>query len=286
MNLRPITICADDYAMAPGVSRAIRELAGAGRISATSCMAAARWWEAEGPAIRDAPIDLGLHFVLTDGPPVGPMPILAPNGRLPTFSTLLRAAWLGRLGAPAVVDELRAELHRQLDRFEAIVGRPPDHLDGHQHVHQLPSVRSVVLEIVSTRLAGRAWVRNTYEPATRALRRGIAVGKALVLARAAAPLRAGLRAHEIPTNDGFSGLYAFDAGPGYAVRCARFLADLPAGGLMMCHPGYVDDALVEADPVTEAREAELAVLASDALPAMLARAGVRVARLSQLRPSP
>ena len=286
MNLRPITICADDYAIAPGVSRAIRDLAGAGRISATSCMTATRWWEADGAAIRDAPIDLGLHLVLTDGPPLGPMPTLAPNGRLPSFPALLRAAWFGRLGAPAVVDELRDELHRQLDRFEAIVGRPPDHLDGHQHVHQLPGVRAVVLEVASARLRSRVWVRNTYEPATRALRRGIAIAKALVLARAAAPIRAELHAREIPTNQGFSGLYAFDDGPGYAARCARFLADLPAGGVMMCHPGYVDDALVEADPVTHAREAELAVLAGDALPELLTRAGVRVARLSQLRASP
>jgi predicted glycoside hydrolase/deacetylase ChbG (UPF0249 family) len=37
----------------------------------------------------------------------------------------------------------------------------------------------------------------------------------------------------------------------------------------MCHPGYVDDALVALDPAVESRAEELAYLRSDAFMALL-----------------
>ncbi len=37
-----------------------------------------------------------------------------------------------------------AELERQLERFAALVGRPPTHLDSHQHVHRSEPVRSIL----------------------------------------------------------------------------------------------------------------------------------------------
>ena len=35
-----------------------------------------------------------------------------------------------------------------------------------------------------------------------------------------------------------------------------FLAGLPEGGLVMCHPGFVDETLESLDPLTAQREAE------------------------------
>jgi predicted glycoside hydrolase/deacetylase ChbG (UPF0249 family) len=45
---------------------------------------------------------------------------------------------------------------------------------------------------------------------------------------------------------------------------------LPEGGLVMCHPGFVDQTLRSLDPLTTQREAEHAYLASDRFPALLA----------------
>jgi predicted glycoside hydrolase/deacetylase ChbG (UPF0249 family) len=39
--LRPIWLCADDYGIAPGVSKAIRDLVVRGRLNATSAMTVA-----------------------------------------------------------------------------------------------------------------------------------------------------------------------------------------------------------------------------------------------------
>ena len=48
----------------------------------------------------------------------------------------------------------------------------------------------------------------------------------------------------------------------------------------MCHPGYCDEELVGADPVTLSRERELSFLLSPAFMDMLDRIGARLARLS------
>jgi chitin disaccharide deacetylase len=51
---------------------------------------------------------------------------------------------------------------------------------------------------------------------------------------------------------------------------AQFLDGLPDGGLVMCHPGYVDETLESLDPLTTQREAEHAYLAGDRFEALLA----------------
>src|SRR5690606_28678950 len=63
-----LVVCADDYALTPGVSRAIRELIAARRISATSVMTVCPYWTEEGPALAAVAdeADVGLHLTLTD----------------------------------------------------------------------------------------------------------------------------------------------------------------------------------------------------------------------------
>ncbi|MFZ9502134.1 MAG: hypothetical protein ACO27F_11245 [Beijerinckiaceae bacterium] len=45
---------------------------------------------------------------------------------------------------------------------------------------------------------------------------------------------------------------------------------------MMCHPGRVDAALAQVDPVTATRPQELDFLLGDDFPLVLARAGARL----------
>ena len=57
----------------------------------------------------------------------------------------------------------------------------------------------------------------------------------------------------------------------------RFLAGLPDGGLIMCHPGFVDAELKRLDPLTTMREREFAFFNSDEFPRLLAEHGVALA---------
>jgi hypothetical protein len=52
---------------------------------------------------------------------------------------------------------------------------------------------------------------------------------------------------------------------------------MPDGGLVMCHPGFVDAPLKSLDPLTDLRERELDYLDSDAFPHDLARHRVALA---------
>ncbi|HIJ63596.1 MAG TPA: ChbG/HpnK family deacetylase, partial [Rhodospirillaceae bacterium] len=147
---RRLLICADDYAISPAVSAGIRELAQAGRLSATGVMSCMRHWPEEASSLRPLAerIAVGLHFTLTDQLPLGPMPVLAPAGRLPAIASVVTRGLFGALPAA----EIAGELERQLDAFERHFGGPPDFIDGHQHVHLFPGVWPLVLGLFGRRL--------------------------------------------------------------------------------------------------------------------------------------
>ncbi len=276
--LRPIVLCADDYAIAPGVSRTICELIQRGRLTATGCMTVSPFWRehARWLQLLAGRADIGLHLTLTDLTPLGLMPRLAPDGRLPTLGALMKAAFLGRLDGA----ELRAEIARQIDEFTTGFGRAPDFVDGHKHVHLLPGVRSALFDVLRARANGtaRPYLRNCHVTPAAALRRGVASGKALILGALSSGFARRARAAGFATNPSFSGVYDFSGRIPYEQLLERFLADLPAGAIVMCHPGEPDDDLRRVDAVVDQRAIERNVLAGDALPAILARAGVMLAR--------
>jgi hypothetical protein len=56
-----------------------------------------------------------------------------------------------------------------------------------------------------------------------------------------------------------------------------FLDTIGDGGLIMCHPGYVDDTLTALDPVTQQRAVEHAYLAGERFAADLAARAITLA---------
>ena len=280
--LRPIIVCADDFGLAPGVSDAIMALLADGRLSATSCMSALPDWRERAAALRATvaarPADVGLHLTLTDHAPAGRASGLAPGGKLPPLAQLLPRALARSLDARRVHDELCA----QLDAFEDAWGAPPDYVDGHQHVHVLPTVReALVTELARRYPRGRVWVRDCVEPAARCIGRGVAPPKALFIGMLGRRLRRLLRAGGLPANDGFSGLHDFSGRQPFRLLMQRFLTRLGPRPLVHVHPGRVDAALRACDGLTTPREAELAYLASPEFADDLVAAGVRPARFGE-----
>ena len=85
---------------------------------------------------------------------------------------------LARAAATSLVArrEIAAEIGRQLDAFEDRLGRPPDFIDGHQHVHVLPGVRRGLLDAVASRYAaGSVYLRDPADSAAAIRARGVAV---------------------------------------------------------------------------------------------------------------
>ncbi len=279
MQSFPLILCADDYGLSPAVSAGIFEALVAGRLNATGAMTNQPNWQ---PAARelqalegrgDARRALfGVHLNLTMGKPITGAAALASAGRFPQLSTFLR----GGLSRDAIADVVR-EIRAQLDAFEDAMGRAPDFIDGHQHVHVLEPVRGLLLDEAQRRgYAGKVWLRDSTDRPDRILRRGVETKKALALAWFGRGFANEARAKGFAINDGFSGYSAFDAVRDYGADFARYLAQPGARHLVMCHPGHVDEELKSLDPVTTTREQELAFLLSDRFSETMEKAGARL----------
>ncbi|MEA2839254.1 MAG: hypothetical protein QOF41_584 [Methylobacteriaceae bacterium] len=272
-------LCADDYALTPGVSRGILELLEARRLTAVSVMVTEPGWPRAAAEISPfaGTADVGLHLNLTLGSPLGGMPRLAASGKFPALGALVRSALLGRLP----VAEIAAEIARQVDAFAQSFGRLPDHVDGHQHVHALPGIRGTLLKIlVRHGLAGHLWLRDPGDRLHAIVARRMAP-KALAVATLTGGFAAQASAHGFARNQGFAGFSDFAPSGNYA---ATFAASLRLPGprhLVMCHPGHSDAALAALDPAAASREAELAFFLSPAFSELLATHSAGLMRLSE-----
>jgi predicted glycoside hydrolase/deacetylase ChbG (UPF0249 family) len=275
--LRRIWLCADDYGIAPGVNAAIRDLIMRRRINATSAMMAAPSFsraEAVSLSILNASEPLaaiGLHITLTA--PFRPLSkdfLPTHRGVFLPLAELMRRALFRRLDRAALAREIAA----QLDAFAAAFGRAPDFIDGHQHVHLLPQVCDAVVSSAKA-LAPAAWLRQAGN--RQPLHRRLADPKGLLIGALSTGFRRRANGLGLSTNPAFAGTYGFGAKANFASLFPTFLDGLPDGGLIMCHPGFVDDELRRLDPLTDLREEEYAYLASDAFPALLAAHGVELA---------
>ncbi|WP_291686207.1 ChbG/HpnK family deacetylase [Bradyrhizobium sp.] len=267
---RRIWLCADDYGLSPGVNRAIRDLIERGRLNATSVMVVGPSIDRdEIGALRAAAANsprcaIGLHVTLTA--PFRPLTMhFKPldGGMFPAFPKLLRAGLLRRLD-PEII---HAELTVQLSAFTEMFGRAPDFVDGHQHAQLFPQVRDAFLAAVKT-AAPDAWVRQGGR--NQPLARRLGTPKALVLDVLSAQFRQRAAKIGIEFNPAFAGAYDFSKRPDFGVLMPQFLEGLPEGGLIMCHPGFVDETLVSLDPLTTHREHEHAFLGGEHFPRLLA----------------
>ncbi|QEL23192.1 ChbG/HpnK family deacetylase [Bosea sp. F3-2] len=259
-------LCADDFAMTEGVSRAILDLLARGRLTATGAMTNRPHWRrlALELAAFAGTADLGLHLNLTCAAPIATMSRLAPDGTLPGLKDVARAAAVSGV----VRAEIAGEIARQLDAFEDAMGRPPDFVDGHQHVHVLPGVRRALLDLLARRYpAGSLYVRDPADRVAAIRARGVAVGKALVIAGLALGFRSAALKRELRVNSGFAGVAPFDPHRDFGADLARFLIAPGKVHLVMCHPGFIDAELAGLDPVTATRPIEHAALAAFEPPA-------------------
>jgi hypothetical protein len=271
-SLRHIVVCADDYGISPAVNAAIRDLIARGRINATSVMVAApSFSSAEATVLRNAAparAAIGLHVTLTA--PFAPLSAgfapLHDAAFLPLAAALRRA--LARRFEPALLD---AEIASQFAAFSGAFGRAPDFVDGHQHVQLFPQIGDALIRVIKT-VAPRAWLRQCGR--ARPAHNILADPKALTLDALSFRLRRLAAKHGVRTNPGFAGTYTFRPRADYAALFPDFLAALPDGGVVMCHPGKVDAELRRLDPLTDLREREYAFFLDESFPRLLAAHGV------------
>jgi hypothetical protein len=206
--------------------------------------------------LASAGVGVGLHLDLTEY-------TVDPGCRASLPNWLARTA-IGRIDTV----RLRREIETQFDRFEADLGRAPDHVDGHQHVHQLAGVRELVLSVVTSRYRALPWIRSTRAPAG-------AGGKARVI-----QILGERRLRELCANAGIAqnghllGVYGFNGGiEGYLALLTQWLRWTRDGDLLMCHASIDADGPAFA---AAARRCEFDVLAGPAFDALVRLSNIQL----------
>jgi predicted glycoside hydrolase/deacetylase ChbG (UPF0249 family) len=159
-----------------------------------------------------------------------------------------------------------AEIATQFGAFRDMFGKAPAFADGHQHAQLFPVIRDAFLAATAAQAPG-AWVRQG--GSHRPLLKRLNSPKALLLDALSRQFRKRAARAGITFNTAFAGAYDFMRKPDFAALMQQFLQGLPDGGLVMCHPGFVDETLEDLDPLTTQREHEHAFLAGERLPPLL-----------------
>lgn len=261
---RSLCICIDDIGLHEGINRAALALVDVHHVHAVSCMVGAPAWAQAADMLReraDQDLDIGLHLDLTE------YPLTRPARALPA---LIGGCSSRLVSTSGIEDELRA----QLDAFEQAMGRAPDFVDGHQHVHQLPVVRSALMAQLATRsLPQDFWLRSTRS----ANGQGAKPWVIAALGQRSLARIAGRR--QVPQNTRLLGVYDFKGGePAYERLLLRWLDLARTGDLLMCHPSAKADLR---DPIGLARLAEYAVLRRRCFLDLCRRADVRLTPMSR-----
>ncbi len=251
-NEKRIVLCADDFSLNAAVNAGIVELLAAQRLSATGCMTQSSGWRQDAHLLLPfrGQADIGLHFNLTH-----PFPgaLCFPLTQLMWRSQLRLLPW----------QRIRDSLRAQLDAFEDALGMPPDFIDGHQHVHQFPQVRELLVDECLRRYRGRLpWVRSLGNmPGESGLK------TAVLRMMGATALQHLLLRHGFAHNSAFGGVYDLRPDPQWGLRLQGWLQALPDKALIMCHPASALDA---SDVIAAARVEEYWFLASAQWPALMA----------------
>lgn len=166
--MKALIVNADDFGLAESINRGIIKGYKDGFITSTSLMCSA-------PAFKDAVVlaqahpglGVGIHLTL-----VGDVAPVLPPEQVPTlvddkgvfpenYVLFVKKLYTGGIKLPEVKAELTAQIGRGL-----ATGLHFTHLDSHQHLHVLPGVSSVVLQLCreykfkAVRIPGEAYLWN------------------------------------------------------------------------------------------------------------------------------
>jgi predicted glycoside hydrolase/deacetylase ChbG (UPF0249 family) len=259
-----IVVCADDFGLSEPTSAVILDLLQRGAINATTCLVEAGDWAAAAPPLRRltqerSGLAVGLHLNLTQPLPGCADPrLLAPTGR-----QLVRAFAARTEGYEAALFE---SFRAQWAAFTGRLDRPPDFIDGHEHVHLFPAARTALLRLViDTGFSG--WVRQCRTSSHRVS------WKRLVLDPLSRRLSEDLARLGLTANPGFGGLRQFDPSEDVEGAWRTDLEAMRDGGLLMVHPGAAESG----DPIGACRAQEAALLADGAMGRLLADLGLGLA---------
>jgi len=281
---KKLIIAADDFGLTPRINEAIAIACRDGIVTSASLMVTGVGFESALDIVRREPkLDIGLHLNLSEGRPISnpsKIPTLADsNGFLYKHPLKLAAAlFKGRITTDDLEREIRAQIEKVAGSALSLT-----HVDGHKHVHVMPQVLRIISKVApeygiyAIRLP-RERVPRFASMLARNKRYWRQIIKQYAFAKViSAVSRISQRRQERPAfvaPDRFYGI----AQTGFLdlKGFSDIVYDLDDGiHELMCHPGYVDDALKKAPTRLRAqRERELELLTGSEVRTLLTDAGI------------
>ena len=270
--MKKLIINADDFGLHSAVNQAVLRGFTTGCITSASLMAGgAAFDEAVTIAKANPGLGIGAHLTLVAG-----RPVLDP-GRVPTlidkegafaeaYPLLLKNLLQGRVRRQEIYCELRAQVQKIIDS-----GLKLTHFDSHQHMHVVPGILDVVLELA--REFGVRAIRLPQEPLFFV--GGCPAGAGRLIGRGGLSVLAGLARRKIRrqgmgTTDSFFGMLA--GGQLREELLLNILAGLPEGSSeIMMHPAVDNRVMAAIYSWGYQWESELAAVTGDAAKKMLER---------------
>ena len=279
--MKRLIVNADDFGLHAAVNRGIRDAHSGGIVTSTSLMAGGAAFDEAVAIAQDCPeLGVGVHLTLVGARPVASAVASLVDGEgnfCASYPVFLRRYLQGTIRR----DEVARELAAQIEKVTR-AGIRPTHLDSHQHLHVVPGITGMVLDLA--RRFAIAAVRIPAEPlgffgglspsVGRVVgRSGLTVLAGLFRRRA---LAAGLR---VPEH--FFGMLA--GGQLNEIALQTILQQLPAGTAeIMCHPGRPDAALARQYSWDYHWSDELAALCAPQTRRLLQENGVRLISFREL----
>ena len=148
--LRLVVVNADDFGLHEAVNEGVVRTHREGIVTSASLVACGRAFEDAVRRSRSCPgLGLGVHLTLVEERPVSPagaIPSLVdPEGLMPPGYRAFARRWLaGTIRKRDVRRELEAQVEKIVE-----TGIRPMHLDSHQHLHCLPGIWRITLDIAT-----------------------------------------------------------------------------------------------------------------------------------------
>lgn len=252
--MEPVLIVnADDFGLSKGQNYGIIEACKNGLVTSTTALV-------NGAAIQHAvelsrhlpALGVGMHFVLTLGEPLSPMPGLAREGRL--------GKWLWQMAEQnsLPLDEIAHELDCQYQRFIELFGQEPTHIDSHHHVHMQEAIYPIVADFAREKGLPLRLDRQLIKPNSNA------------------------KAPPHSSESFSSAFYGEEVSESLFLQILDSAMSNNVSSLeVMCHPSFVDSIVMES-AYCYPRLTELDILTSASLKQAVSARGFRLANYQSL----
>lgn len=260
-----LIINADDLGYSPHRDAAIFELFRTGNITAASLIVNGPTATAASERARLVGLPIGLHLNLTEGEPLT-TGLAGADGKMAYKMEFRRLAHCASKSFLEAVDE---EVAAQLERFKALTGAYPKHVDGHQHVHILPNMPTLMAPVF--KLYGVQSIRipeedvDDYEWVSAERKKHYDIRYCDAVAARMVYMK-----HKFQLNDSFVG-FALSGANMTAKRIEQCLGQATGLTEMLVHPGFLPEtenvtAFCDTFDVDPGRRVEFDCLSNFAFP--------------------